>query len=110
MKTSKMELKKIPFQKKFYSLYELEEDVSIVLNGLSLYAVDIMTDGEEIYTRIDFDTFTGEENTQYISPRYNPLHCSHFILEGFKLAICQTVEVEAADDDDYYYDNYFGRR
>lgn len=93
MKISELQLKRICFQEKFYTLYELKEDVPIVLNDLYVYAIK----NDEVYATVDFDIFTNTKGTRYISPRYNPSHCDYFLLTGERLAMCKTIEIKAND-------------
>jgi hypothetical protein len=91
MKISDSKLTRVYFNEKFYTLYELKEDVPIVLNSLCIYAIK-----DDVYiSKVDFDIFTDKDAKKYISPRYNPSHCDYFLLTGERLAMCRTLEISA---------------
>jgi hypothetical protein len=93
MQISESQLSRIFFQEKFYTLYELKKDIPIILNSLHIYAIK----NDEVYTEVDFDIFTDTKGIRYVSPRYNPAHCDHFVLTGERLAMCKTIKIKTSD-------------
>ena len=93
MKISECKLHRISFQTKFNTLYELKEDVPIILNSLHIYSIN----DDWVSSEVDFDIFTHKDGKRYISPRYNSVNCDGFLLIGERLAMCKTVEIKAED-------------
>ena len=59
------QLYKIFWTRKFYHLYELEENVTLILNSLSVWTIK---DGS-FCSKVDFDIFTDNDQKRYISPK-----------------------------------------
>ena len=89
------QLYKIFLIRKFYHLYELEENVTLILNSLSVWTIK---DGS-FCSKVDFDIFTDNDQKRYISPRYNPNHCDYFVLMGERLCMGRLI---TTDKDKYY--------
>lgn len=93
MKISELQLNRIYFQVTFDTLYELKDDVPIILNSLQIYTIV----RDWINEKVDFDIFTDKNGKRYINPRYNPSHCDRFLLTGERLAMCKKIEIKADD-------------
>lgn len=81
MNTSDFEFVRIPYIVKFNTLYELKEDIPLVLNELQIYTMNEDFVGQEV----DFTIFTCPDGKRYISPQYNPAHCDGFLLRCERL-------------------------
>lgn len=94
MKISEPQLTRIYFKEKFHTLYELKEDIPVILNSLIVYTVK----DDWIDSKVDFKIFTNpKDGKRYISPLYNPAHCDCFVLTGERLAMCKTFEIKAEE-------------
>lgn len=87
MKISELQLNRIYFQVTFDTLYELKDDVPIILNSLQIYTIG----RDWINEKVDFDIFTDKNGKRYINPRYNPSH-DDYIYHEFN-GECKNLEI-----------------
>ena len=92
MKISDSKLNRICFFEKFRGVYELKEDIPIVLNNSYVYAIK----DDCYYSQVDFD-ISNINGKRYICPQYHHSNCDYFLLAGERLAMCKTVEIKAED-------------
>ena len=82
----------IPFAERFNTIYELKEDMHVVLNDLYVYAVV----GDNYQAKVGFDIVAHTNGDKYIKPRYTG-YCDCYMLMGYRTTMCKTLTIEPED-------------